>query len=160
MFYMAASESDQKEFATRIEYRLRDADSVFKCKWWNEWLGKHLQNRFQNKPTVLKETEYVVIMNWVLELTENFDEVVDLICGYRMPQEVDFMFLHRLKESELVKQYPHKVIKLLTALLNGNTQFSCNVGDIAIIYKSVSDLSEDEIIAFQEAALKRNIRIE
>lgn len=160
MFYMAASESDQKEFATRIEYRLRDADSVFKCKWWNEWLGKHLQNRFQNKPTVLKETEYVVIMNWVLELTENFDEVVDLICGYRMPQKVDFMFLHRLKESELVKRYPHKVIKLLTALLNGNTQFSCNVGDIAIIYKSVSDLSEDEIIAFQEAALKRNIRIE
>lgn len=33
-------------------------------------------------------------------------------------------------------------------------------GDIAIIYKLAVGLSKDEIAAFQEAALKRDIRIE
>ena len=47
------------------------------------------------------------------------NEVVDLICGQRMPQKVDFMFLHHLKESELVNKHPHAVINLLTALIAG-----------------------------------------
>ena len=88
------------------------------------------------------------------------NEVVDLICGQRMPQKVDFMFLHPLKESELVNKHPHAVINLLTALLNGTTELPYNVGDIAIIYKLAVGLSKDEIAAFQEAALKRDIRIE
>ena len=70
------------------------------------------------------------------------------------------MFLHHLKESELVNKHPHAVINLLTALLNGTTELPYNVGDIAIIYKLAVGLSKDEIAAFQEAALKRDSRIE
>lgn len=69
------------------------------------------------------------------------------------------MFLYRMNENKLIESYPHEVIKLLTVMLDGGTVFQYYTDDLAEIYKSADGLSEHEKRDFQEACLKRNIKI-
>lgn len=159
-FYDVATEEDRNEFVSRIEYRLRSMESDLKLQWWNQWLKQYLNNRFQNKPKGLIASEYKIIMNWLPELREVFDEAVDIICDNEMPSKVDRMFLYRVKKNNIVEDHPHSLIKLLTSMLNGGTIFEYCEDKLQLIYKAATGLNEQEIKDFKEAALKRNITIE
>ena len=107
----------------------------------------------------LMDYEYKIVMNWLLEAPELFVEIVNIICTQRVPKEVDPLFLYTLKENKLGEMYPHEVIRLLTLLLNGGTEFPYSSDNIPEIYKAVPGLEEEEKRAFQEACLKRNINL-
>lgn len=158
-FYKYASDADRKEFVHLIEHRLRNAEKDFRISWWNSWLKQYLENRLQNKPVPFKDAEYQIIVNWLPEVPEFFDELVNIVCNHDVPSDVDNMFLYRMNENKLVESYPHEVIKLLTVMLDGGTVFQYYTDDLAEIYKSADGLSEQEKRDFQEACLKRNIKI-
>lgn len=158
-FYKYASENDRKQFVKCIEYRLKNAESDFKNNWWNSWLKQYLVNRFKNIPVPLTDSEYEIIMNWLPEASEFFPEAVNIVCAHNLPAVVDTLFLYKLEENKLVEMYPHEVIRLLTVLLNGGTDFQYFIDNVLIIYKAADGLTEEEKRAFQEACLKRNIKI-
>ena len=159
VFYNFATDEDRKEFVSCIEHRLRNADSAFIIEWWNRWLHQYLINRFQSKPISLTESEYTIIMNWVPELSETFEDLVGLLCDHNVPQQVDTMFLYQLNDKKMVERYPHEVIRLLTVLLEGGTNFQYYTGGLSEMYHSATGLDDQEKRNFLEACLKRNIKI-
>lgn len=159
-FYSVASEDDCINFVEAIGRKLRIFDSDVKCEWWNRWLHQYLMNRFQNVPKRLTDSEYSFIIDWIPQFQEVYPEFVNMIYDYGMPKKVNYMFLYRLEKNQLVKTYPHETIKLITALLEGDTELGYIDEEVKNIYNDAEGLSGQEKYDFKEACLKRRINID
>ena len=158
-FYTVASEDDCIEFVEAIGCKLRNLDNDVKCEWWNRWLQRYLMKRLQNVPKPLTDSEYSFIMDWIPRLEVVYPEIVKMVCAYGMPKSVNHMFLYQLEKNQLVKTHPHETIKLITALLESNTEFEYIGEEIKNIYDDAKGLSDHEIRAFKEACLMRHIKL-
>lgn len=158
-FYRVTDENDWKEFVQGIGYRLKHMEIDQKRVLWESWLKKYLISRYENKPTLLTEVEKQEYVNWILELEEEFGEIVRIICKEEMPIQVDTLFLYKLDKSKLVEKYPQIIIGLLIKMLNANTELDNCEEYIGNIYKNAKGLNQKEKADFQESLLKRNIRI-
>lgn len=158
-FYSVASEDDCINFVEAIGRKLRNFGSDVKCEWWNRWLQRYLMKRFQNVPKPLTDSEYSFIMDWIPQFQEVYPELVRMVCEYGMPKSVNHMFLYQLEKNQLVNIYPHETIRLITALLEKNTDFGYLCDEIKNIYDDAEGLSDQEIQAFKEACLKRHIKL-
>lgn len=158
-FYRVASEDDCINFVEAIGRKLRNFDHDVKCEWWNRWLQRYLMKRFQNVPKPLTDSEYSFIMDWIPQFQEVYPELVRMVCAYGMPKSVNHMFLYQLEKNQLVNIYPHETIRLITALLEKNTDFEYLCDEIKNIYDDAEGLSDQEIQDFKEACLKRHIKL-
>ena len=156
-FYEFANENEKEKFVNAIGRKLGEMKSNEKKTWWGNWLKQYLCYRFQNKPTILKENEKVKIFDLLPNLKEVFEEAVDIIIPGIMPKKMDFKFLYDLDKSKIVLEYPHTTIKLITKMLNDNTEFVHVGNHIDNIYNNAQNLNQDEIKKFEEALLIRNI---
>lgn len=179
-FYEYANERDIKVFLKKIKKILKDMNSFQKKQFWKEWLKQYIVNRYKNKPIELLEVEKTAFLEYIFildEIDEIFEEIINLFLSKTAPQNIEFSFLYNLekklkdkkKNDELDSKYLTLIIKVLTKLLDDNSELLSKTGasyeikNIIYLIKDIYEnynLDKDTIKNFKEALLKGNIKFE
>ena len=157
--YKSSSEEIRKQFVSSIEYRLRNMDTETKLSWWNNWLKRFLENRKNNKPVELTESESRSLFMLIPMLDFVLDDAINILCKGRIPSSIDHLLWYELKEKHLALNHPHSIAKLLITLLNSISSLEIWEDYIIEIVRSLQGLNDKEKIQLQEALLKHSITI-
>ena len=156
-FYKFASEEIRIQFVETIDYRLRNMDSETKLDWWIKWLKRFLENRKNNKPVELSESECSTLFMLLPYLDFVFEDAVTILCKGSIPSKLDNLFWYELEEKKLTPAHSHSMAKLLSMLLNSIKDLEYRKESIMQITKSLNGLNKKENKQLQEALLKHNI---
>ena len=107
---------DRLNFAAGVEHQLLNMSRTQQQELWNRWLKSYWINRLEGVPAAIEPEEIERMLGWLPHLGPLFPEAVDLVI--KMPQTQ----LHRcevvydLSESELSREHPEAVVRLLMYL--------------------------------------------
>ena len=158
-FYKSSSEEIRKQFVSSIDYRLRNMDTETKLSWWNNWLKRFLENRKNNKPVELTESECRSLFMLIPRLDFALDDAINILCKGRIPSGIDHLLWYELKEKHLALNHPQSITKLLITLLNSISSLEIWGDYIIDIVRSLQGLNNKEKKQLQEALLKHSITI-
>ena len=156
-FYKSASESDVKQLIHAIEGRLRNLDETDKMKWWNNWLKHFIDNRKNNKPVLLSETEHQALFSLLPELDFVFDDAIQIMCKGKMPDNIDGMLWHYIEEKQLASRFPQSTAVLITKVLNSCESIGYERVYIRKIVNEIKGIDDKTQRKLQEALLKKGI---
>ena len=157
--YKSASEEIRNQFVKTIGHRLRNMDFETKLSWWNRWLKRFLENRKNNKPVELPESECSTLFMLLLRLDFVFEDAVKILCKGKIPSSLDNLFWYELDEQRLALDHSHSIAKLLSTLLNSIKDLGFGQDYIIRIAQSLQELDEKENKQLQEALLKHSITV-
>lgn len=156
-FYKSASESDIKLLIQSIQNRLSNLDETEKTKWWNNWLKHFLDNRKNNKPVLLNESENQELLGILPELDFVFDEAVQIICKGTLPATVDGILWHYVDEKQLASKFPQSTAILVTKALNSIESIGYERESIRKIINDIKGIDDKTQRKLQEAMLRKGI---
>ena len=157
--FKSASEEIRNQFIMAIDYRLRKMDFETKLSWWNRWLKRFLENRKNNKPVELTESECSMMFMLLPNLGFVFEDAVQILCKGRIPTSLDNLFWYELEEKKLVPDHSHSIAMLLFTLLNSIKKLEFGQDNIIRIVKLLQGLEENENKRLQEVLLKHGITV-
>jgi hypothetical protein len=157
--YKSASEEIRNQFVKTIGHRLRNMDFETKLSWWNRWLKRFLENRKNNKPVELPESECSTLFMLLLRLDFVFEDAVKILCKGKIPSSLDNLFWYELDEQRFASDHSHSIAKLLSTLLNSIKDLGFGQDYIIRIAQSLQELDEKENKQLQEALLKHSITL-
>lgn len=107
-------------FAWEVASRLRNMTESEQQEWWHRWLRRYWENRLQSVPVPLESSEVTHMLNWLPSLASVLPEAVDL--AIQMPQipSRNSTVVSNLAASDLCRDHPEAVAKLLVYLWKGN----------------------------------------
>ena len=155
--YKYASKEDICLFIHTIERRIANYDDIENKKWWDKWLKRFLENRKNNKPTTLSDSEFSYILNLLPELDFVFEEAVSIICKGSIPSKIDNLFWHSLYQKKLTAKYPNSVATVVIKVLNSIENAGPFDTDIKRIIEDLDGIDDKKKKQIQEAALKHSI---
>jgi hypothetical protein len=118
-FLQAAEPEDRANWAFAVGFILRQLDEDAIRVLWDRWLAEYWAWRNAGMPLPLAPSELENMIDWSLNLTPVFPEVVANICA-SIPSTVIMYsrrFLPRLADSGNASRYPEDVANLLRYLL-------------------------------------------
>ncbi len=158
-FYKSASEEIRIQFVKAISNRLKSMDSETKLSWWNRWLKRFIENRKNNKPVELPETECSTLFMLLLRLDFVFEDAVKILCKGSIPSSIDHLFWYQLNKEKLASDRSHSLAKLLFTLLNSIKELGFEKDYIIQIAKTLQGLDEKENKQLREALIKHGIAL-
>lgn len=115
-------------------------DEAAKRNLWERWLKTYWETRLKGIPIPLDPDESREMMEWALDLGPVFPEVVDLICASPYPHLGHSMIYYPIARSELLKQRPEAVAKLLAFLSNGEQRRPYDLDELENAVEQLIDL--------------------
>ena len=116
-FFDHSDGESRSHFASRIHQLLRQMNEEKQQALWKRWLKRYWQNRLKGIPKPLNAGEIERMLNWLPYLKSDvFPEAVALAAS--MPKEPmqRGLSIHNINHSDLWRQYPEAVAKLLIHL--------------------------------------------
>ena len=159
VFYRSASEKGINEFITAIGQRLRNMDYDNQIRWWNNWLRRFLENRKNNKPVELSDSECNALFMLLPKLGFAFDDAVKVLCKGKLPTYIDHMLWYELSEAKLSEAHPQSIAKLIIALLGSMEKMGYESSYVKTLAQNLHRLSESEKSKMHEVLLKHNIDV-
>ena len=115
-FFTSGDGVDRQYFATEVRRHLMGMEDDDTQEWWQRWLRTYWQNRLLGVPVPLIAGEVEAMLEWLSHLRREFSEAVTLAVKMRKPQLQHTSVIHYIAESELPREHPEAVAKLLIYL--------------------------------------------
>ena len=157
--YKYSTEEIRNHFVKAIGHRLRIMDLETKMEWWNSWLYRFIENRKDNKPVKLTDSECGLLYMLLPRLDFVFEEALKVFSKGTYPSSIDFMFWYELDKSKIAPAHSPGIIKLLVSVLNSVTELGLGDEYVMRIVASIPKMEEKEKKQLQEALLKHNLNV-
>lgn len=118
-FISAVEPKTRALWASQMRSGIQSLDEAAKVNLWRRWLKDYWEERLQGMPVPLDSDESGEMFEWALDLDPVLPEVVDLICAGPYPDLRNAMAYYPIAKSDLLKQHPEAVAKLLAFLAAG-----------------------------------------
>ncbi len=119
--FLYCSIEDRLHFSWIVQRELRRMRESKRQEWWQRWLKSYWENRINGKPATLESGEVERMLDWLPHLGSEFPEAVDHATRKQLPPLQQSSIIYDLSKSELAKQYPEDVAKLMINLGNSNS---------------------------------------
>ena len=158
-FYKAASDDIKNQFVETINRRLQNMDAVTKTTWWNSWLKRFIENRKNNKPVKLLDSECNLLFKLLPKLDFVFDDAVKIMCKGKIPSVQKNTLWYELDEKNIATNHPQSVAKLIVSLLSSVNDLGFDECYVINIVNNLQGLEEKTQKQLQEVLLKHNISV-
>lgn len=85
---------------------------------WNRLVKQHLTNRVKGLHKFVGQLEANSILHLMVELKDQFPQMVNIICDNNFRPKIDEHFIYRLRNTNLINCYRGDVLILVTCLLD------------------------------------------
>lgn len=115
-FVSVADVASRASFASAMESVLGELPPDVAVARWDAWIKDYLADRMAGVPRPLSQGEATEAAAWLLHLDDRFPAAVGLIAETPAGLGEHSDVLYRLKDADLLRRYPHDVVKLVTQL--------------------------------------------
>jgi len=115
-FLLKVDSNERKGFAAHLRVALENLPEKYRIQIWSNRLKKYWDERIKGIPIKLEPDEVLEMIEWIFPLQNIATEVVQLICSSPVPSQVDLVFFHRLKKTDLPEREPDAIGDLLLQL--------------------------------------------
>lgn len=118
-FIRQASEEYIADWTRHMTFRLRAMPAADRRGAWRRWIARYWKQRNEGLPRALCEREARELVAWALEMDEDFDEAVGLVCAGPRAGAPDAIFYPRFREQGHADRHPAAAVRLLAHVLAG-----------------------------------------